>query len=132
RPFRSRHASLVVKRAGEVAYALYASQAYLARRPLRSKEGLADHPIVGSPAAGEIEATWLRRLNARARPTFLSTSTLSLLAATRASAGVAVLPRYLADADPTLCHIPMPDEPTEPLWLTVHRDLREAPRVRAL
>jgi DNA-binding transcriptional LysR family regulator len=26
----------------------------------------------------------------------------------------------------------MPDEPVEALWLTVHRDLRQAPRVRAV
>jgi DNA-binding transcriptional LysR family regulator len=121
-----------VKRAGDVAYALYASRTYLKRRPLRSRDSLHDHPILGSPAAGEIESTWLARLDPRARATFLSTSTLSLLAAARASAGVAVLPRYLADAEPTLRRIPMPDEPSEPLWLTVHRDLRDAPRVRAL
>lgn len=132
RPFRSKHESLVVKRAGSVAYALYASRVYLARHPVRSREALADHPIAGSPADGEVEATWLRRLSPRARPRFLSTSTLTLLAAARASAGLAVLPRYLGDADPTLRRIPMPDEPVEPLWLTVHRDLREAPRVRAL
>ena len=26
----------------------------------------------------------------------------------------------------------MPDEPTEAVWLTVHKDLKQAPRVRVL
>jgi DNA-binding transcriptional LysR family regulator len=57
---------------------------------------------------------------------------LALQAAARASAGVTVLPRYLGDKDPALRHVPMPDEPSEPIWLTVHRDLKRTPRVRAL
>ena len=28
--------------------------------------------------------------------------------------------------------MPMPDAPSEVLWLTVHRDLRQTPRIRAL
>lgn len=43
-----------------------------------------------------------------------------------------VLPRYLGDPAPGLVRIPMPHEPTESFWLTVHRDLRHSPRVRAL
>jgi len=54
------------------------------------------------------------------------------LAAARASAGLAILPRYLGDAEPTLELVPMPDPPAEPIWLTVHQDLRGTPRVRAL
>jgi DNA-binding transcriptional LysR family regulator len=26
----------------------------------------------------------------------------------------------------------MPEEPSEPIWLTVHRDLKQTPRVRAV
>lgn len=132
RMFRSKHESLVVRRAGDVAYGLYASHAYLADHPLRTREALDRHPTLGAPDPRAIEAVWLKRLNPRARPSFVSTSSLALLAAARASAGVAVLPRYLGDADPMLCHIPMPDEPSEPIWLTVHRDLQATPRVRAL
>ena len=49
-----------------------------------------------------------------------------------ANAGIAVLPRYLGDSEPELEYLPMPDEPCETLWLTVHRDLRSTPRVRAV
>jgi DNA-binding transcriptional LysR family regulator len=62
----------------------------------------------------------------------VSASSLALLAAARASAGSAVLPRDLGDGEPARRHLAIADEPSEPIWLTVHRDLRAVPRVRAL
>ena len=135
RPFRSSHESLVVRRVAELTYGLYASTAYLARRPLRTARDLCDHAILsGVPGPKEIEARWLKRLTPgiHIRPAFVSTLSSVLLGAARASAGVAILPRYLGDAEPTLRHIAMPDEPKEALWLTVRRDLRHTPRVRAV
>jgi DNA-binding transcriptional LysR family regulator len=134
RMFRSQRDGLRVKRVGAVFYGLYASETYLARQPLRSRETLHEHALLGAPGARDIETVWLRKLNAKARPTFVSTFSLALLAAARASAGVAVLPRYLGDAEPTLRHIAMPHEPepSEPVWLTVHEDLKATPRVRTL
>ncbi len=132
RIFRSKQENLVVRRAGAVRYGLYASHAYLTRHPLRGRDTLDKHATLGAPEARAIETVWLRKLNPRARAKFVSDSSLALLAAARASAGVAVLPRYLGDAEPTLRRITMPDEPSEPIWLTVHRDLQATPRVRAL
>jgi DNA-binding transcriptional LysR family regulator len=132
RMFRSKRDSLRVRRVGAVAYGLYASTAYLARHPLKSKETLHEHALLGAPGARDIETLWLRRLNARARPSFVSAFSLALLAAARASAGVAVLPRYLGDSEPALRHIAMPEVPSEPIWLTVHEDLKATPRVRTL
>ena len=43
-----------------------------------------------------------------------------------------MLPRYLGDPEPTLRRLPMPDEPREGIWITVHRDLKHTRRVRAL
>lgn len=131
RPFRSTQENLLVRRAGEIVYGLYASRAYLARHPVKSIEALADHPILGAPE-NDVEAQWLTRLNPRVRVAFVSTLSISLLEAARASAGIAVIPRYLGDPDPALSHIPMPDPPSDHLWLTVHKDLRNTPRVRAL
>lgn len=129
--FRSKQASLAVRRAGEVAYGLYASREYLARRPLRSPAELHQHRLL-SGVAGDVEAAWLKRLNPAARPAFTSTLSLALLEAAKAAGGVAVLPRYLGEGQPSLQHVPMPEAPTETLWLTVHRDLRQTPRIRAL
>ncbi|MBL8944086.1 MAG: LysR family transcriptional regulator [Myxococcales bacterium] len=132
RPFRSTHASLVVRKAGEIRYGLFASAAYLEQHPVHDVAALHEHPILGVPEANAIETMWLERLDPRARPSFVSSVSLALLAATRAAAGIAVLPRYLGDAEPTLTRIAVDGEPTEPVWLTVHRDLRDTPRVRAL
>jgi DNA-binding transcriptional LysR family regulator len=127
---RTRHEALVVRRIGEVGYGLYASAAYLARRPLRGPGDLPAHPLL-LPTSG-VELTWLRELAPSTQPAFVSEVSLVLLEAARADAGVALLPRYLGDTTPGLTHVPMPREPTEPLWLTVHRDLRQTPRVRVL
>ena len=49
-----------------------------------------------------------------------------------AGAGIAVLPRYLGDAHALLRYLPMPDEPKEAVWIHVHDDVRDAPRVRVV
>ena len=53
-------------------------------------------------------------------------------AALRTANAVGVLPRYLGDADDTLVRVPCRAEPVDDVYLTVHRDLRRTPRVRAI
>jgi DNA-binding transcriptional LysR family regulator len=131
--FRSQHESLVVRRVADLAHGLYASGSYLAQHPLRDASELKDHPLLTTtPGPNVVEAAWLDRLTGGARPAFVCTLTTGLLEAARAGAGIAVLPRYLGDREPTLKHVPMPDEPREPVWLTVHRDVRYARRVRVV
>lgn len=130
RSFRTRHESLVVRRLGEVGHGLYASTGYLARHSIKGPGDLCAHPLL-LPSSG-VELAWVRQLAPGHDPAFVSDVSLALAEAAGAGAGVAVLPRYLGDAAPGLAHIPMPREPTEPLWLTVHRDLRQTPRVRVL
>lgn len=129
--FRSKQQGLVVRRAAEVAHGLYAARSYLARQPLRSPRELSGRPLLSVPA-GSVEAKWLATLARGTEPFFTSTLTLGLLDAARAGLGIALLPRYLGDSDPALQHLPMPGEPIETVWLTVHRDLRNTPRVRAV
>lgn len=131
--FRSRQQNLVLRRAGEVSYGLYASAEYLARHPVRDPADLERCRLLSAPLdAGSLEARWLKRLNVKATPSFVSLLSLALVGAACASAGVAILPRYVGDAEPRLRHVPMPHEPAEPIWLTVHRDLKQTPRVRAV
>jgi len=133
RLFRSRHESLVVRRAGEMAHGLYASKQYLARRPLKSQDDLKNHPLLtASPGPSVVEATWLDGLTQGSRPAFVTNMTLALVEAAKAGTGIAVLPRYLGDAEPSLRHLPMPGEPTEAIWITVHKDLKQTPRVRVV
>lgn len=132
RMFRSKQDDLVVRHAGTMSYGLYAAESYLERRPWQSGGRLADHAVLGCPGENDPETAWLRRLEPACRPRFVSTFSLALLAAARAGAGLAVLPRYLGDAEPALRLLPMPDPPADPIWLTVHQDLKDTPRVRRL
>jgi DNA-binding transcriptional LysR family regulator len=128
--FPTRHERLVVRRVGRVGHGLYASPTYLARRPLKAPRDLAAHALL-LPTSG-VELEWVKRLAPAAKSGFVSDVSLGLAEAALADAGVAVLPRYLGDATLGLLHVPMPGEPSDPLWLTVHRDLRHTPRVRVL
>lgn len=138
RMFRTRSDNLVVRRVGAVRYGLYARREYLLRRPLRSVAELGNHPLLSTGAlspgdkTAAVDARWLATLCPDAQPALVCDVSMALHAACRAGAGVAVLPRYLGDADPVLEHVPMPSPPAEPLWMTVHRDMRTMPRVRAV
>jgi DNA-binding transcriptional LysR family regulator len=122
---------LVVRRLCDIASALYAAPAWLAAHPVRGPADLAGKALLAGPP-GDPERAWLARLTGDATPTFMCDLSVALASAARAGAGIAVLPRFVGDVDPGLVRVPMPDEPRETLWLTVHRDLRDAPRVRAV
>lgn len=130
RTFRTKSDRVAVRRAGEVGYGLYASEKYLARRPVRGRADLSTHPLL-LPTDG-MELAWIRELVPEYEPAFTCEVSLGLVEAALADAGIAALPRYLGDATTGLRHVPMLKEPAETLWLTVHRDLRESPKVRAV
>jgi DNA-binding transcriptional LysR family regulator len=132
RCFKSKGENLVVRRVASIGYGLYASHNYLAQRPTFGLETIADFSFLGPPGAKELETVWLKRLCPKAHVGFVSTLSIALREAARADAGIAILPRYLGDAEPSLRYLPMPNEPTESVWLTVHKDLRSSPRVRAV
>jgi DNA-binding transcriptional LysR family regulator len=127
RSFRTKHQSLVSRRLARIGFGLYASREYLRRRPVHGAAELGRHALL-FPSDG-IELAWVRKLVPGASPAFTSELSLGLREAAQADVGIAVLPRYLGDAA-GLLHLPMPDEPEETLWLTVHRDVKDAPRVR--
>lgn len=138
RMFRSRHEGLVVRRVGALRYGLYASRDYLARRPVRGAAELRDHALLSSEAPtpgkrpGAVDARWIARLSHDARPALVCDVSIALHEACRAGAGVAALPRYLGDPDASLELLPMPDPPSEAIWITVHRDMRDTPPVRTV
>jgi DNA-binding transcriptional LysR family regulator len=131
RTFRSKDQTLAVRRACDVGYGLYASRGFLARTPIRRPDDLVGRPLLTGPTDDK-ETRWLTKLSKGTAPTFTCVVAVALVGAAKAGAGVAVLPRYLGDAEPELTHLPMPDAPHDTLWLTVHRDLRTTPRVRAV
>jgi len=135
RLFRSPHEYLVAKRAGEFGYALYASEEYLARRPApHGPNDLAKHDLVNLDlgVSGPSEASWFDEIGKGGRVVMLTNSTAVALGAALGGTGVAILPCFIGDAEPRLRRIPMPNEPTRAVWLTVHKDLRRSPPIRAI
>ena len=126
-------ASIVTRRLGRAAYAVYGLAGMEPPRPSREAlRGLAwagfddDHNYL--PGQG-----WLLELLAGARPAVRVNNWLVLQEAARAGAGLAVLPCYLGDADTGLQRMSgILPEINADQWLLVHRDLRDLPRVRAV
>ena len=125
---------LVARRAARVAFAAYASKAYLAARgrPVRG-QGLAGHDIVSynSPIrhwqfGGDEPAR-------DGRVVLRTNSTQMLLQAVRLGFGIGPLPCFLARADRTLERVPstLPAD-ADDLWLVVHADMQRTTRVRAV
>jgi DNA-binding transcriptional LysR family regulator len=123
-------ASLVTRRLGRVAYAIY-GHADLAVSAAR--DNLRRMPWVGfdddhSYMPGQ---SWVLELLEGARPAMRVNNWLVLHDAVRGGAGVAVLPCYLGDFDASLRRIgPVLKDVWADQWLLVHRDLRELARVR--
>jgi DNA-binding transcriptional LysR family regulator len=126
-------ASLVTRRLGRVAYAVYGAGALAAVAP--TPDALRRQPWIGfdddhNYMPGQ---SWLLDLLDGARPATRLNNWLVLHEAARTGAGLAVLPCYLGDGDPVLQRLgPILDTVGADQFLLVHRDLRALPRVRAV
>ena len=129
---RPRDAGLVMRKLASVAHRLYAARAHPAAR--RRRVDFEADAFVGfdDSLAGTPQERWLQRLGPSRRTVFRTNGTASLLAATRAGVGLAVLPCFVADADPELVRLDTPEPIDLELWLLVHGDLSHTPRVRAV
>lgn len=115
---------LVGRRVGTIAQAVYA----------RSDGASNDGDWIGPDrhlGYGALEA-WMADRCANARCRYRVDTMLGMLAAARDGVGRAVLPCYLADAEPVLLRVgePIPALATD-LWLLTHPDLRRVARIRA-
>jgi DNA-binding transcriptional LysR family regulator len=123
---------LVARRLAGVATAIYAS-----RRYAHSRRGvdplLLDWLAPDESLAHLGSARWIANHIQSERIVSRASSLTALLATTSAGMGVAPLPCFLADADPTLCRVmePIP-EMESALWLLTHPDLRRTVRVRTV
>jgi DNA-binding transcriptional LysR family regulator len=127
---------LVKRKVADVSYGLYASTGYLDRhgRPNFSS-GCAGHlvtSLVASPVK-VVHIEWLKAIAPRARTILQTNGIQSHIATAAAGEAMAVLPRVLADRQPTLLRLEPPlAEPHQPVMLGVHADMRGTPRIRAL
>jgi DNA-binding transcriptional LysR family regulator len=76
---------------------------------------------------------WLEREIPPERVVYRANSLLAILGAARAGVALALLPCFLGDADASLArlHDPIAELDT-PLWVLIHRDLRDVPRIRTV
>lgn len=128
--------NLIERRIGEVAYALYASQAYLARhgRP-DPADGCDGHALVlMDRAAGAVaHEAWLPPLASRARVALRANGLRAHLSAVREGAAMAVLPCWLGEREPELQRLDLAPQPVvRAVRVGFHSDMRQTPRLRAL
>lgn len=136
RPVRPRESELWGRKLADIAWAPYASPAWLAMHP--APDGiveLAACPLIGwdENAAGIAAARWLADNVPAEAVVFRSSSLVAQLAAAKAGIGIALLPCYLGDADPEVARAlpaPLPELAAE-LWIVTHADLKATGRVRA-
>lgn len=123
---RPQRGDLVGRRLATLGYGLYAAP------------DAPDTLIAYDESMAELpEALWLDRHGGGRRVSFRSNSVQGQLAAAVAGFGTAFLPCMLADGVPGLERRPQSGPPPGPpltreVWLLVHRDRREVPRVRAV
>ncbi|MGP0092094.1 MAG: LysR family transcriptional regulator [Xanthobacteraceae bacterium] len=120
---------LISRRIGSFAFGLYGAPAYIKATSGHSLVFIAyDRSMDDSP-----QQQWLYAV-AAGRQIVLRTNDLeNQAAAARAGVGLATLPRFLGDGDPTLQAYEVRGKPvSRDVWLVVHRDLRQVPAIRAV
>lgn len=121
--------TLVGRRVGRLAFAVYASANYHARRP---EPDLSLHDWIGFDSEHEALVRRVARFLPEAKPMLRTNSVAAALSAAKAGMGLAPLPCGLADLETDLVRIaPLPGEFTLDLWLLTHDDLRQTARIRA-
>lgn len=130
RLFRPVEPALAARRAGVVAFGLYASESYLRRRGRPARARLEGHDLLGyerSLATRSGALAWADELGGRL--VLRASGSSTLLAAAEAGMGIALLPCFLAD--PAGLERVVPDLRSREIWLTVHGELRGSARARA-
>lgn len=126
---------MVSKRAGAFGIGLYASPDYLAANgtPTTPAE-LADHSYVGYlDQFVELEAVrWLEELVTKPRIVFRSNSMLVQRSAARGALGIVALPHFALSENESLVRVMPHLAARRPLWISVHQDLRNVPRIKAV
>ncbi len=127
-------ASLIVRRLGTMAHAVYGAKAYVAANPA----ALTDQRFAACAWIGFApddlwypeEQHWLDR-HLAGRPALRVNTMTAALDAAAAGAGLAILPAFMGDADPRLTRALAPDPALHAIEnLIVHRDLLGEPAVR--
>jgi DNA-binding transcriptional LysR family regulator len=127
--------ALIARRLGELRWSLFASQAYLDRRGSpRSLSALSAHDFIGFEAALDDlpQTKWLRRAVPAPRYVVRANTTTAQVLACAEGHGIALLPAFVAPAEPRLKQLLSRSAmPTRELWAVIHSDLRTNARTVA-
>ena len=134
RPFE--HHDLVVRTIGTVAFGFYGCVAYLARHGEPDLHGgCSGDQLIALLDDRDLsaQAAWLAEHAGRAQVVLKADSYETQHWAASCGDGLALLPRFRADAEPSLRRIATPTPvPSAGIWLGVHRENRLMPRVRTV
>ena len=125
---RPKDSGLVTRRMATMGYGFYATPAYLKRA---KKDGFDFVGFEENPPDIP-EVAWLRQAAGDRPIAFRSNSRMALIEAARAGVGISILPHYAARGLTQVKGLAAPERMTRELWLLVHRDLKDAPRFRAV
>jgi DNA-binding transcriptional LysR family regulator len=132
RPAKDPPDTLVGRRVAKIAFAIYGSREYVAKR--RRIDDLAAERWVApdDSLAGTAVANWMRAQLPTSDITLRADSLVALRQAAQAGLGLAALPCYLGDTSPDLVCVHPPIAAMETaLWILTHEDLRHTARIRA-
>ena len=136
RPAKDPPETLVGRRVAKVAFAIYASRAYIAQHgkiadkisDLRKQQWIAPDDSL----AGTSVAQWMRAELPDVEVSLRADSLVAMRQAAQAGLGLAALPCYLGDTSPDLLCVHPPIAAMETaLWILTHDDLRHTARIRA-
>lgn len=127
---RPKDSGLVGRKLADVHYAFYAAPDIASALKAGKKVPLIAYD---RDSEGIVEATWMEKRYGSHPVAFRSNSNEAQAAAAHAGFGVAMLPRYMGDADKRLRAVAIgPQHPARELWLLSPRELSRVPRVRAV
>ena len=126
---------LICKRIGLAGWSVYAAAAYLARRGMpASLDDLRGHAVIGfdETLAQVPGALWLDRHAAGAEVVMRGNSIFAVLNAAIVGMGIAVLPCFMAEAEPNLRRLSAETTGSREIWLVFHPDVAKIARVRTV
>lgn len=126
--------NLTIKRLGQFSFKLYASNDYIEDHPMLTDSTLEvgdHHRFIGWDQQHQYldSARYMHQIT-KGRALFISTNhLLSQVHAIKAGLGIGLIPRFMAQNTDLICVDPTV-EMIQPIWLAVHSNLRQSPRVR--
>lgn len=129
-PFKQHE--IVVRKAGVMAFGVYASQRYHAESETKERTGhrliTLQNTLIDMP-----EGEWFNGVTAGARRVLATNSREGQVRACLAGVGLACLPRYLGDTHDGLKIVDIGrTPPSRSIWVGTHQDTRSSARIRAV